>query len=71
MSTHDFIWGAENIAAFIGRSVRSTYHLLEKELIPAEKIGALWVAHRATLRRHLGAIPPDTNDEADQEPPSC
>ena len=39
------LWGADEIAAFIDRPVRATYHLLETKKIPAEKVGAIWVGN--------------------------
>jgi hypothetical protein len=45
-----FIWGAKAIAKAIKRSERSTYHLLERRLIDADKIGGTW---RSSLRRLL------------------
>ena len=47
----DFVWGARNIGAFINRSERETYHLLEKGCLPAEKCGASWVSTKSRLRR--------------------
>ena len=35
----DLIGGVANIVAFMGKSVRQTYYLLEKKLIPGFKLG--------------------------------
>jgi hypothetical protein len=43
------------IAGVIGRSERSTYHLLATARLPARKVGARWVASRARLREFLAA----------------
>lgn len=43
------VWGAEAIAALIGRSVRSTFHLLDSGELPAKKVGGRWVAERGKL----------------------
>ncbi|TBC78010.1 MerR family transcriptional regulator [Rhizobium ruizarguesonis] len=47
----DLLWGAEQIAAVIGRTTRATYFLLENGEIPARKVYGRWVADRATLHR--------------------
>jgi hypothetical protein len=47
------IWGAAAIGQIIGRSKRQTFHLLERKLIDADKIGATWVS---TPRRLLTRI---------------
>jgi hypothetical protein len=49
----DVIWGCEAIAAVIRRPVRATYHLLQKQHLPARKVGSNWVAERGALLRHL------------------
>lgn len=43
------VWGAEAIAAVIGRSARATFHMLEKGELPAKKVGGRWVAERGKL----------------------
>ena len=52
----DLLWGVRAIAADIGRSERSTYHLLEKKLLPAQKYGGKWVASRQGLRAHFSKV---------------
>lgn len=47
----ELVWGAEAIAAFIGRPVRATFHMLEKGELPARKVGQRWVAERGQLIR--------------------
>jgi hypothetical protein len=49
----DLLWGVERIARHIGRNVRQTYYLLQNQKIPAQKIGALWVARKSTIDRAL------------------
>jgi ribosomal protein S6 len=51
----DCIWGARAIAKAINKGEKATYHLLEKKLIPARKIGEQWVARRSELERHFTA----------------
>jgi len=43
------LWGVAEIAKAIRRTDRQTYHLLSRELLPAHKIGAAWVASRRKL----------------------
>lgn len=45
----DLVWGCTEIAKVIGRSARSTFHMLEKGELPARKVGGRWVAERNRL----------------------
>jgi|RhiMetdeSRZDD1v2_1073273.scaffolds.fasta_scaffold1438394_1 hypothetical protein len=45
----DLVWGATAIAKVIGRSERSTFHMLERKLLPAKRVGGRWVASRRKL----------------------
>jgi hypothetical protein len=47
--TPDLVWGASAIAKVIGRSERSTFHLLSNELLPAKRVGGRWCASRRKL----------------------
>jgi hypothetical protein len=49
----DLLWGAEQIAHEINRSVRETYYLLQHGLIPAEKVGDIWTSTKSGLRRRF------------------
>jgi hypothetical protein len=49
----DTLYGVEEIAGFIGRSARQTYHLLERGYIPGRKIGGGWISTRKALREAL------------------
>lgn len=49
----DVIYGAKDIGAFIKKSERQAFYLLQKKLIPATKVGREYVASKARLRRHL------------------
>ena len=51
------VWGARAIAAVIGKTPRATFHLLEREQLPARKVGNQWVADRDVLRAFLGGEP--------------
>ena len=43
------LWGAREISAAIGRSLRATFAMLEGGHLPAKKVGGRWVANRADL----------------------
>ena len=54
------LWGAGEIGAAIGRSARSTFHLLETGKLPvARKVGGTWTAHRETLIQFFRGEPAD------------
>jgi hypothetical protein len=44
------VWGARDIGKEIGKPTRATYHLLEKGLLPATKIGGQWASTPRRLR---------------------
>ena len=51
----DLIWGAAAIGREINANPRRTFYYLQNGLIPAKKVGELWVASRKVLhRRFLG-----------------
>jgi len=45
----DLLWGCAAIARAIGRSERQAFHLLERRLLPARRVGGRWVASRRAL----------------------
>jgi Helix-turn-helix domain len=47
------VWGASEIARETGLDRGAAYHLLNKGLLPATKIGRKWVSTRDQLRRAL------------------
>ena len=49
----DFVWGAGAIAKVIGRSERAVFHMLEKKLLPAKRVGGRWCASRRKLLEAL------------------
>jgi hypothetical protein len=49
----DFLWGVQEIGRYIGRNARQVYHLLQTHKLPAQKIGAIWVARRSQLDARL------------------
>jgi hypothetical protein len=54
----DLIWGAAAIARELGLAERRVFYMLDRRLLPARKIGALWCASRTQLRAaFLGAEP--------------
>ena len=52
----DFLWGCKAIAAFIDRTPRQTFHLLEAKKLPAGKVGATWVGSKSVLTKHFHRI---------------
>ena len=46
----ELLWGAEAIAKEIGVNRRKAFHLLERGMIPARKLGKHWVAECGMLR---------------------
>lgn len=46
----DLIWGASEIATFIGRTRRQAFRMLEEDELPARKVNGRWVASRQKLR---------------------
>jgi hypothetical protein len=49
----DLVWGARDIARVLGRSERSTFHLLESGHLPARRVGGRWCASRQKLLEAL------------------
>jgi hypothetical protein len=49
----DFVWGAAAIGAVIGTDARAAFRLLDKQLIPAVKVGRKWCSSRAALKAHF------------------
>lgn len=45
----DLIWGAEEMAAAIGRTPAQVYHMLRSGTLPAKQVGERWVISRAKL----------------------
>ena len=52
----DKIVGVKAISSEIGESQRRTFYLLERDLIPAGKLGNMWIASRRALRQHYAAL---------------
>ncbi|GAB4240838.1 MAG: hypothetical protein Kow0032_28690 [Methyloligellaceae bacterium] len=50
----DLLKGVPEIARYTGDSERRVYHLAERGLIPAFKIGAKWHARKSQLDRFYG-----------------
>jgi hypothetical protein len=49
----DVVWGGEAIAKVIKRKPAATFHLLERDQLPARKVGKMWVASRSRLLSYL------------------
>jgi hypothetical protein len=53
----DLLNGAGEIGAFLKKTPRQTYYLLENRLIPAFKFGDKnWQARKSTLKRHVESL---------------
>ena len=51
----EFLWGADEIGAAIGRNGRQAFHLLSNgDIKCARKVRGRWVANRAALLREFG-----------------
>jgi Helix-turn-helix domain len=46
----DVLFGAQAIADYLGIDRRTVYHSLERKLLPAGKMGKVWVTTRSRLR---------------------
>ena len=51
------IWGAKAIGEVIGKNRRQTFWLLQNGLLPARKVGSLWVSDRRVLLNFLSETP--------------
>ena len=47
------LWGAVAIARTIGKTPRATFHMLERGVLPARKVGGQWTADRDALLAFL------------------
>ena len=56
LSADDLLKGVHQIAEFINESHRRTYYLLENGLLPAGKLGAVWIASKSKLRTRYAEI---------------
>lgn len=50
----DLIWEVSEIAKFIGRNNRQTFHMLSKGEIPGKKVGGRWVCSKKKLMEFFG-----------------
>jgi hypothetical protein len=55
---HHLLWGARSIGQAINRNPRQTFALLERRIIPARKVGKLWVASKRELLNALQRVAP-------------
>jgi excisionase family DNA binding protein len=51
--TADVLWGASEIANFIGVTRRRCFFLLQAGHIPARKVGGGWCARKSSLLAYL------------------
>ena len=55
-SPTEFLWGADEIGAAIGRNGRQAFHLLSNgDIKCARKVRGRWMANRTALLREFGA----------------
>ena len=47
------VWGAEKIGEILGTSLRKTFYLLERGLVPARKVGGSWQSTEGELEDFL------------------
>jgi hypothetical protein len=47
------IWGADAIGRVIRKNRRQTFWLLQNRMLPARKVGSLWVSERQALLAFL------------------
>ena len=53
MLANDLLWGVQEIADAINRSPRQCFHLLEKNRLPAKKVGGRWCSSQTALRKYF------------------
>ncbi len=49
----DLLHGVKAIAAYIGESERRTFYLLERNMLPATKLGARWVSRKSAIAKRF------------------
>jgi hypothetical protein len=56
----DLLYGVPEIANFTGLPARQIYHLLERGLLPAFKVGdkkgSMWCSRKSSLARHMDGL---------------
>ena len=50
------IWGARAIGQQINKPTAATYSLLKNNLLPAQKVGAVWMTTPSLLRQHFARL---------------
>jgi hypothetical protein len=59
--TDDFVYeGVAAIAAYVGKTERQTYHLLETGQLPGFKMGERWHLRPARYRQHIEELENET-----------
>jgi hypothetical protein len=56
MADSDWLFGARQIGAYIQRSPKSTYHLLEAGQLPAVKFAGRWQARKSRIDATLDGL---------------
>jgi hypothetical protein len=70
-SWDELIWGAENMAAEVGRKVRQIYYFIEKgdNPLPVKRVGSRTLCiSRTVLWAYFGVSPPPAKKSPPQEP---
>lgn len=49
----DVIWGAKNIARFLGITPRQIYHMAEQQYLPIFRVGSTLACRRSTLMAYI------------------
>jgi len=62
----DLLRGMSGISRFIGEPVRRAYYLAENGLIPAFKMGKIWMARKSRLRRHFDELEANAQNGGDR-----
>jgi hypothetical protein len=60
----DWLVGAREIAAYIRRSEKAAYHLLERKALPGIKFAGRWQARKSRIDRALDKLEEQQAEEA-------
>jgi hypothetical protein len=52
----DLLWEVDAIAAELGLTARTAYHMLKTGQLPAKKIAGKWCSSRSALRNHFSSV---------------
>jgi hypothetical protein len=63
----DLVPGVKRIAAYIGKTERQTYHLLETGQLPGFKLGNMWHIRKSTTLAHFEGLERAANQNEGEE----